>query len=1038
MSDLLRDDFRDLSGWRPVASGLARLDVSNDAGPDGKAMRLDFDFAGGGGFVVARKELSLALPETWALRFTLRGAGPRNRLEVKLAAPGGENVWWYREEAFALPADWQPMVIRSSQLEFAWGPAGGGAITEVGAIEIALAAGPGGRGTVWLAELRFEDRTVRATPRVRASSAQPGFGPEHLFEASPEAGWRSASPGPQWLEIDFQGEREYGGLVLDWEPGGRARAFTVRTSNDGRTWHTAQVTTHADAARSWVYMPGTSARYLRLELDERVGGDGFGLTRIEVRPYEFSRSIDTFFRAVAGDAPRGEYPRCLVGEQAYWTPIGVEDGETCALMDEEGGVEVDRGTFSMEPFLFVDGALVTWADATVTQELDERHLPIPSSVWRVPGLRLRTTAFAARLGGHPVLFIRHRLEHDGAGGARQVRLFAACRPFQVTPPWQAFEGLGGMSPIREIEASPRGLRVERARSVVALTPADGAGAATFDQGGVVAHLRTGDVPPWTRIVDAFGYASGALRFDVALAPGAAHEVHLAVPFGTTPTADEALALVPPGTDGDAVLEAVRQRWRETLGHVSVRVPAPGQPHVDTMRTAVAHVLIERDGPALQPGPRRYTRSWIRDGAIMASALLRMGCVADAQQFVRWYAPHQKPDGNVPCVVDRHGADWLVEHDSHGELVFAIAECVRFGADRAFLDALWPAVLRATGYLERLRETRLAPEYETPEKRAFRGLLPESASHEGYLAHPVHAYWDDFWAIRAFGDAAYLAGVRGEPDEAARFTRLRDAMRADVRTSLETTIATRSIDYVPGSVEWADFDPTATSNAISLLGETPLLPRATLEKTYATYLDGFRRRRDGTIEWKNYTAYEVRIVGALVCLGQRASASELAEFLLGDRRPPAWNQWPEISWRDPRSPGHIGDVPHAWIAAEWVLAFRTMLAYERPEGDALVVAAGIPASWLDDGEVAVDGLATYWGTLGFTLRRADQDGVAVDLRGNVAPPGGIVLRPPLRGALVGVEIDGTATDGFTNDGVTLHGCPARVVLRCRRISSTELR
>src|SRR4030095_10062657 len=108
------------------------------------------------------------------------------------------------------------------------------------------------------------------------------------------------------------------------------------------------------------------------------------------------------------------------------------------------------------------------------------------------------------------------------------------------------------------------------------------------------------------------------------------------------------------------------------------------------------------------------------------------------------------DGLGPGVVDHHGPDWLVEHDSHGELVFAIAECVRFGADRAFLDALWPAVLRATGYLERLRETRLAPEDETPEERAIRALLRESASHEGYLAHPVHAYWDDFWAIRAFG------------------------------------------------------------------------------------------------------------------------------------------------------------------------------------------------------------------------------------------------------------------------------------------------
>ncbi len=1022
MPDLLHDDFTDLAGWLPVASGLARLDVSRDAGPDGgSAMRLDFDFAGGGGFVVARKELALRLPETWALAFALRGTGPRNRLEVKLAGPGGENVWWYHEEAFELPPRWQPMRIRSRQVEFAWGPAGGGAIAELGAIEIALAAGPGGRGTVWLADLRFEDRTVRAAPVVRAASAQSGHGPEHLFAASPSTSWRSEGGAPQWLEVDFQDEREYGGLVLHWEDGRRARAFRVRISNDGVAWRMAHATTHADAARSWVYMPDTSARYLRLELDESAG-DGFGLARIEVRPFEFSRSLDTFFRAVAADQPRGDHPRWLAGEQSYWTPIGLADGDTCALIDQEGRVEVDRGTFSIEPFLFADGALVTWADAAVSQELEDRSLPIPSSVWRVGGLVLRTTAFAARSDGRPVLFVRYRLEHDGR--ARTVQLFVTCRPFQVTPPWQAFGTLGGTSPIHEIEASAHGVRVDGARTVIALTPADGAGVATFDQGGVVAHLHGGDVPPRARVVDAFGFASGALRFDVALPACGAHEVHLAIPFGTTQDA------LPTGTQGDAVLDAVRREWRERLGRMTVRLPSSRRAWADTMHTAVAHVLVLRDGAALQPGPRRYTRSWIRDGAIMAAALLRMGCAAEAREFVRWYAPHQKPDGDVPCVVDRTGPDWLVEHDSHGELVFAVADCVRFGADHAFLDALWPAVQRATGFLERLRDLRLAAAYETPEKRAFRGLLPESASHEGYLAHPVHAYWDDFWAIRAFGDAAYLAGLRGDAAEAARLLGLRDAMRADVRASLEATIATRGLDYVPGSVEWADFDPTATSNAISLLGELPTMPADAVARTYAKYLAGFRARRDGEMPWKNYTAYEVRIVGALVCLGERAAANELASFLIGDRRPAAWNQWPEISWRDAQSPGHIGDVPHAWIAAEWVLSFRTMLAFERSEDDALVVAAGVPGDWLDEDEVTVDGLATWWGTFGFTLRRTGGDALEMALRGDVAPPGGIVLRPPLGGTLVAVEIDGTPIGGFVADSVIVRRSPATVALRWR--------
>src|SRR4029077_2110353 len=108
--------------------------------------------------------------------------------------------------------------------------------------------------------------------------------------------------------------------------------------------------------------------------------------------------------------------------------------------------------------------------------------------------------------------------------------------------------------------------------------------------------------------------------------------------------------------------------------VARRLPPRAREHAQAVRTAAAHVLIERSGPALQPGPRRYTRAWIRDGAIMAAALLRVGCRDEALAFVRWYAGFQAADGTVPCAVDEKGADWLVEHDSHGELVFAVAEC----------------------------------------------------------------------------------------------------------------------------------------------------------------------------------------------------------------------------------------------------------------------------------------------------------------------------------------------------------------------------
>jgi hypothetical protein len=1022
----LLDDFRDVSGWSAVASGQAELALAQDEGERGRALRLDYDFKGGGGFVVARKGFPRAMPSRWALELRVRGAAPANKLELKLADPSNRNVWWWHRDAFEFPSDWQTLRIRSSEVEFAWGPAGGGPLRELGALELAIAAGPGGRGTVWIAELRFEDLELREPPRARASSAAPGHAPEQALDGSPATSWRSAPGAPQWLALDFGREHEYGGLVIDWAPGAEARAYELQASDDGSAWRTLWSAQQAEGPRSYVYLAGGGrSRHLRLRLLEPASvSQAFEIRALDVRPYDFSRSLNDFFHAVAASEPRGHHPRWLQREQTYWSPVGLEGGTTAAILNEEGMLEPDRGSFSLEPFLFADGELVTWADAEIAVTLAQACLPIPSSSWRRGGLALTTTAFAAAGAAGPAAHARYRVENAGRS-PRRVRLFVALRPFQVTPPWQAFQGLGGTSPIRELVFRAGEVWVNGSKRVVPLAPPIGFGAAAFEQGGVTRHLVRGELPAPSEVRDGFGHASGALAWDLELEPGAAQEVELCVPFGEA----AAGAGVPPRGPGAVTLESVTRFWEEKLGRVRIRLPAGAREALDTLRTATAHILVNRDGPALQPGPRRYTRSWIRDGATMAAALLRMGCADEVRDFLRWYAPWQAPDGNVPCAVDRSGADWLPEHDSHGQLVFTVAEHFRITGDPVLARELWPAALRAVGYLESLRELRCTPEFRAPDRRACFGILPESASHEGYLAQPVHAYWDDFWALRGVADAAELARALGEDAEIERLERLRDSLRECLYASIEATIAARGLAYVPGSVEWADFDPAATATALATTDAAQCLPPDALAFTYDEYLTGLRRRRRGETDWNNYSAYEIRILGALVRLGRRDEAHELLEFFLADRRPRPWNQWPEISWRDPRSPGHLGDVPHAWIGAEYVLALLGMLAHERPTDGALVLAAGVSDAWLDAGGVAVEGLPTWWGPLGYTLERLGPGALRLELApGLRVPPGGVVLQPPLPRPLAGAELEGGGRADFDARSATLRACPARVVLR----------
>jgi phosphoglycolate phosphatase-like HAD superfamily hydrolase len=141
-------------------------------------------------------------------------------------------------------------------------------------------------------------------------------------------------------------------------------------------------------------------------------------------------------------------------------------------------------------------------------------------------------------------------------------------------------------------------------------------------------------------------------------------------------------------------------------------------------------------------------------------MLRFGLTAPVRRFIEWYAPFQYPDGKVPCCVGKRGGDPVPEHDSHGQLIFAIAEYVRHTRDLDLARSMWPHVTAAVGYIDALRHQRMTDAYRTPEKRAFYGLMPESISHEGYSAKPMHSYWDQLFGLKGLEDASWLARQLG--------------------------------------------------------------------------------------------------------------------------------------------------------------------------------------------------------------------------------------------------------------------------------------
>ncbi len=996
------DDFEDASPWRVVVSNQVSGSIRQVEGVAGKALCLDYDFNGVSGYAGIQRDLPLEYPENFRFAFQLRGDSPANDLQFKLVDASGDNVWWVNRPKYEFPRDWSEVRYRQRHISKAWGPDADKVLRRSAKIEFTIYNNAGGAGSVCFDGLAFEPLPVDPPAPPRAVAAEATASPDTAalaIDGDLSTAWRAS--GRQRLVLDLGQVREFGGLRLHWSAADRRPTrYAVLLDDPREGWREVRRVDEGRGVTDWLALPEAESRRIALDFD----GGAYALAEAQVQPLSFSGHPNDFIKAVAADLPRGWLPRGFSGEQPYWTIVGIDGGHEQGLIGEDGAVEVSRGGFSVEPFLLEDGQLRSWADVRTGQGLRPGGIPMPNVSWTAedasgdaPAPLLDVLAFAQGTPGNSQLVMRYRLENP-SDRPREVTLALAVRPLQVNPPSQFLNTVGGVSRIEQLALEGSAVVVDGRPRVFATTAPDAAFATPFDAGLEVMRLAGGDVPATRSVVDPTGLASGMLLYRVRLAPGKTRDIALVAPL-------DGPARMPEGFDLAAAEQAAQARWQDLLGQVRLRLPPQAQAFSDTVHTALAHMLVSRIGARLQPGTRSYSRSWIRDGAMISEGLLRLGRPEVVREYLEWYAPYQFENGKVPCCVDDRGSDPVPENDSHGELIFNIAEYWRYTGDRAFLEKMWPHVAGAFGYMEQLRASERTAANRALDP-AFYGMMPASISHEGYSAKPMHSYWDNFWALRGYKDAVEIARALGRDEDAQRMARARDQFRADLAASLRAATRRHGIDYLPGAAELGDFDPTSTTIALAPGGEQDWLPRDLLENTFERYWREFVQRRDGRREWKDYTPYEWRNVAAFVRLGWRERAWEATEYFFRDRAPADWNQWAEVVSRTPRKPFFVGDLPHAWVASDFLRSALDMFAYTRERDDSLVLAAGVPLDWLDDGEgVAIEGLYTPHGRLGYSLRRIDGQ-LQLDVAADAGlPPGGLVLPWPYPGTPGATTIDG---------------------------------
>jgi hypothetical protein len=911
-----------------------------------------------------------------------------------------------------------------------------------------------------------------AGPSVTASSDSKEFPAANAYDQNKGSRWGSEFSDPQWIEIDFGEEKDLVGLILFWEAAygssyeilcsrdrqswksvfktdqgdgkaddilferTRTRFVKIIFTRRGTGWgYSLFEVVPKTAAAPWgegevpdlflldeggrVFVPAAwrnenptlvlAGMRRRVDVKKTLTYDSFNTIDLQAKgagPHGcallaasdhalrqglrqmLARDAKSCFELLAKIEPEGLFPYFLSGKQGYWTVVGVPDDFKDSLFCEDGTVEPYK-SFTLSPFLSVDGKLFTREDARLTQSLENGFLPIPNVQWKSNRFLLNIKAFAAGAAGKSTTYVSYSIRNTGTKEL-SGQLHLAIRPFEINPPWQ----WGGLHRVPEVRFQ-NGTAHANDYDVVSLSPVSRFAKCSSNSVEIVQDLESGALEQPDP--QASEYSSAALSYDFSLPAGGETNICVAIPL--YPDAK-------PDRDIQPLAQAVVSQWMAEIPELPFY--CPDRDVADSARATLAYILVNRDGPAIQPGSRSYEAAWMRDSVMMSGTLLRYSVTNVARAFMGWYAGYLMEDGRVPAIViiGRNEVNPVKEFDSQGEFVYGLWDYYRFSGDKKFLEEMWPKAEKALRYLAQIRREEVDESRKAnPDQARYYGILPKCVSHEGYYPEPGnHSYWDDFWALRGWKDAASIARVLGRTNQLDWIAQEEQALRDATYNSIRAAREFYKLDFIPGCAELGDFDPSSTAIAITACDELNSLPQPALTRTFDKYMEALRKRLEPG--WKgSFSPYEFRIAQALIMMGRTHDARTVFEYLMTCRMPAGWRQWPEAVHFPPRTPGYIGDMPHTWAASGFLDALRSMYVYEDESKGNLMLAAGIPEPWITSDEIwFVRNAQTCWGPISYSMKRETNTLIAT-IRGPCHPPGKILFQSP--------GIEGAAPIAVTN-------------------------
>ncbi|MEN6384510.1 MAG: discoidin domain-containing protein [Phycisphaerales bacterium] len=834
------------------------------------------------------------------------------------------------------------------------------------------------RGTGWGYSI-LEIQTLGKEMQIQATatSSAENTNPQNVLDGNFKTFWKS-SDNESDLELTFPHNFETGGLQINWGqknfPSCKIKAMLA----DSNQWQTIMNKKAGINNVENLFFPAINVKMIRISFDSAP----VCVSDIQIKSASEAWTPVRHFEMLAQRLPMGLFPNWIYRQQGFWTITGLPESSDESLLDEFGSVESGQRIFSVVPALYIDGKIFTSRNFELSQSLVDDWVPIPTVKWHRNDFEMNITANTIEPDATVVLYSLK----NGAKTERNVSLMLAARPLQINPPWQ----FGGFSSIKQAgwQFNENTLKLNEMASISFYPKPDFASIynqkANTESIDIIEYL-TDKKTDGNSVTSQQGIISAGARYDFRLAAGERKSILVVYPNKEIPN----LKIAENFEEffNNHLTQSLKS-WQHLIGDWDINVP--DKRLINIVRSNLAYLIINADGPATQPGSRNYSNSWIRDGSISSTAMMRFGMIDFGKRYLQWFTNLIQDDGFVPFLVEKktgkpvgYASTWA-EHDSFGQYAFLVRQVTEMTDDNQVAEQCWQKLISSMKYMENLRKQRLTEKYNETE---YYGILPESNSHEGYFP-PKHSYWDDFFALRGLADAQAIALRLGYNDDAALLAEFEKDLRKSLLDSIDKVRRRDNLKTLPGCAELGDSDPTSTSVAFMVADERDNIPADAVNATYDKYMNDCRKRAsDPPGKRSGYTPYEARNIGALIRLGRYQDARMLLNFLLQDAvRPAAWNEMAEVVHGDLRTPSYIGDMPHTWAAAELINSIRDMFVYE--DRGKLVIAAAVPEEWLEKG-ISVRNLRTLWGTVSYNAK-IENGKLLINLKCSKRPPNGFTV------------------------------------------------